>query len=459
MIKPDVLRELRDFLIMSFGELVFMLGYHLTAFALDVWVYQHTGSIAQFTLLIVWQTLPYVFIAPLAGVLVDRWPYRWTMIISDSCASLVTLGLALLLMGGRLEIWHIYAGTAISSCFNSFQSPAYHAATTVLVPKQHLGRANGIDEMVGSIAQLTAPLLAALLLQTIQLQGIMLLDFATIVFVIGSLLLVRFPDTKTVKIAASEDPESADKESILQEITYGWNYLTTRPGLLGLLIFFIACNFCIGVVEVLATPLVLSFASVTVLGTIVSISSGGRLVGSLLMTTWGGFQRQINTVLSFTLLSGLFIVLAGSRPSVGLFAVSGFCFFLGFAIMDCGPRVIFQKKVALEVQGRVFAFKDAIASVATPVAAVSAGLLADHIFEPLMSPGGALAGSIGLLIGVGPGRGMGLLYMIMGLAIVLTTAIAYQYPRLRQVEDELPDAIADEITLTSDEVAIARSLQ
>ena len=438
---------------MSFGELIFVLGCDLTAFALDVWVYQQTGSIAQFTFLIVCQTVPHVLIAPLAGVLVDRWPYRWTMIISDSCASLVTLGLALLLMGGRLEIWHIYVATAISSSFNSFQNPAYHAATTVLVPKQHLGRANGIDEMVGSIAQLTAPLLAAFLLQTIQLQGIMLLDFATIVFVIGSLLLVRFPDTKKVKIAASEDINSGKEDSLIQEITYGWTYLTTRPGLLGLLIFSIVCSFCIGVVEVLATPLVLSFTSVTVLGTIVSISSGGMLVGSLLMTTWGGFQRQINTVLSFTLLSGLFIVLAGLRPSIGLFAVSGFCFFLGFSIIDCGKRVIFQKKVALEVQGRVFALKDAIASVATPVAAVSAGLLADRIFEPLMSPGGALAGSIGLLIGVGPGRGMGLLYMIMGVAIVLATAIAYQYPRLRQVEDELPDAIPDDITLT--EVAIA----
>ena len=61
-----------------------------------------------------------------------------------------------------------------------------------------------------------------------------------------------------------------------------------------------------------------------------------------------------------------------------------------------------------------------------------------------MASNGALAGSIGQLIGVGPGRGIGLLFIVMGALTVLVTVVAYQYPPLRVVEDELPDAIADE---------------
>jgi hypothetical protein len=60
-----------------------------------------------------------------------------------------------------------------------------------------------------------------------------------------------------------------------------------------------------------------------------------------------------------------------------------------------------------------------------------------------MIPDGPLAGSVGQLIGVGPGRGIGLMFMVMGTLTMIVTVVAYLYPRLRLVEDELPDAIAD----------------
>jgi hypothetical protein len=61
-----------------------------------------------------------------------------------------------------------------------------------------------------------------------------------------------------------------------------------------------------------------------------------------------------------------------------------------------------------------------------------------------MIPDGPLAGSVGQLIGVGPGRGIGLIFMVMGTLTMIVTVVAYLYPRLRLVEDELPDAISDD---------------
>jgi hypothetical protein len=61
-----------------------------------------------------------------------------------------------------------------------------------------------------------------------------------------------------------------------------------------------------------------------------------------------------------------------------------------------------------------------------------------------MIPDGPLAGSVGQLIGVGPGRGIGLMFMVMGTLTMIVTVVAYLYPRLRLVEDELPDAISDD---------------
>jgi hypothetical protein len=205
-----------------------------------------------------------------------------------------------------------------------------------------------------------------------------------------------------------------------------------------------ASNFLVGIVDVLATPLVLSFASAAVLGTVLSIAGIGMLVGASVLSTWGGPQRLINSVFGFMLLSGLSILVAGVRPSVPLFALAAFLFFLGLPIMNGSIQVIFQRKVAPDMQGRVFALMGAIAGSSLPLAYLIAGPLADRVFEPLLAPGGLLVGSIGQLIGVGRGRGIGLMFIVIGALTMLATVVAYQYPRLRLLESELPDAIADE---------------
>jgi MFS family permease len=421
---------MRVFILIWFGQLISLIGSGLTGFALSVWVYQRTGSVTQFALISLSTTLPRIVISPLAGALIDRWNRRWIMIFSDSGAGLSTLVIAFPLATGCLEIWHIYLVTAAISTFSAFQLPAYSAATTLLVPKQHLDRANGMIQMGVGVAQLISPVLGGVLLATIQLPGVILLDCATFLFALVTLLSIRFPKAKTT--AAGE----AGKGSLLRETICGWTYISARPGLLGLLIFLAASNLLVGVVSVLATPLVLSFASPAVLGTILSISGSGMLMGSLVTIACGGPQHRINIVFCFMLLSGLCILVAGLRPCVPLFTLAAFLFFLGLPLINASTQVIFQKKVPPDVQGRVFAFNGAIAGASLPLASVVAGPLADQVFEPLMTTNGPLAGSIGRIIGVGPGRGIGLLFIVIGALTILATVAAYQYPCLRLVEDE-----------------------
>jgi hypothetical protein len=81
-----------------------------------------------------------------------------------------------------------------------------------------------------------------------------------------------------------------------------------------------------------------------------------------------------------------------------------------------------------------------------PLAYLLAGPLADNVFNPLLIEGGQLAGSIGQMIGVGPGRGIGLIYVVLGLLILVVTAVAFSYSHLRKIEEELPDMIPEIIT-------------
>ncbi|MDM9382025.1 MFS transporter [Chlorogloeopsis sp. ULAP01] len=437
MAKCFAIPQMWVFIFIWFGQLVSLIGSGLTGFALGVWVYQRTGSVTQFALISLFTTLPGILVSPLAGVLIDRWDRRWAMILSDSGAALSTFAIALLLLAGRLEVWQIYLASAVSSAFSAFQWPAYVAATTLLVPKQQLGRASGMVQLAEATAQILSPAIAGVLVGQIQVEGVILIDFATFVFSLFTLLSVRFPSPKTTTNS------QAGKSSLLQEASYGWSYISDRLGLLSLLIFIAAVNFLTGIVSVLVTPLALAFTSVAMLGQVLTTGGCGMLVGSLVVSVWGNFKRPIYAVFSFTLLGGLAIFLAGFKPLLPVFFVTAFVYFFGLPIINSASQVIWQKKVAPEVQGRVFAVRRAIAWAALPLAYPVAGVLADKVFEPLLAVNGALAGNVGQVIGIGKGYGIALLFVVIGTLTVVLTVAGYLYPRLRLVEEELPDAIAD----------------
>ena len=135
---------MRNFSIIWFGQLVSKLGSGLTGFALGVWMFQNTGSVTRYALIVMCAALPAPLLSPVAGALVDRWDRRRTMILSDTIAAVSTLVIALLLTAGGLEIWHIYLLTTVNAASSAFQVPAFSASTTLLVPKRHLVRAGGM---------------------------------------------------------------------------------------------------------------------------------------------------------------------------------------------------------------------------------------------------------------------------------------------------------------------------
>jgi MFS family permease len=388
-------KGVKTFTVIWLGQLVSLTGSGLTGFALGVWVYQRTGSVTQFALISLFTALPGIVFSPLAGAYVDRWDRRWAMIISDAGAGACTLVVALLLLADRLEVWQIYLLMAVSSTFSAFQWPAYSAATTMLVPKEHLGRASGMVQLGQAMAQIAAPTLAGVLMGLIQVEGVILIDFATFLFAVLTLLLVRIPRPE----ASAEG--QAGKGSIFREAAYGWKYIVARPGLLGLLLLFATTNFTTGIVQVLFTPLVLSFTTAAVLGTILSIGGLGFLAGSVTMGIWGGPEPHVHGIYAFLLLQGLVLFAAGVPPQVAILASAAFFFFFSLPIVNGCSQAIWQSKVAADVQGRVFAVRRMIAWSSLPLAYLAAGPLADRVFEPLMVEGGPLAASVGRILGTG----------------------------------------------------------
>lgn len=457
MEKPrlTVLSEMQLFLIVWVGQLIALIGSNTTAFALDIWVYNRTGSVTQFALVSLFNTLPLILISPIAGPLVDRWDRRKTMMIADILACFGTMAIGVLFITGRLEVWHIYLANTFTAIFMAFHSPAYTASTVLLVPKQHLNRANGLMSLMFGISIIIAPTLGGILLSIVHFPGIILFHLTSVLIAVVSLMFVRFPQVNTSDIATVGG-------SFVNQATYGGKYLTTRPGLLGLVLFSASSLYLVGGINVITVPLVLNFAPVSVLGTILSLFGIGLLVGGLLVSIWGGLERNIYAICGCMLLNGVFLFVAGLQPSLVIFTVSIFLFSLTQPIISSSTQAVMQNKVEPSVQGRVFAIKGAIEAAALPLGYITIGPLAENVFEPLMANHGSLAGSIGQIIGVGSGRGMGLLLIIMGVLTILETSIAYLYPRLRFVEDELPN-VSHPVTLatpaadmTSDTVSLTQ---
>jgi hypothetical protein len=155
--------------------------------------------------------------------------------------------------------------------------------------------------------------------------------------------------------------------------------------------------------------------------------------------------------LGFTLLLGSAIMLLGLRSTTLSVGIALFLVGVSISVANAHWLALIQTKVGLELQGRVLALIEMMEAAMLPLAFFLAGPLADAVFEPLLAANGLLADSVGLVVGVGPGRGIGFLLMLIGGCLLVLGAAGTGYRPLRFLEDDLPDAIPDAIILEDKE--------
>lgn len=429
---------MQTFFIVWIGQVVSLLGSKLTEFALGFWIldqtYQDTGTITQFALTILFMYLPKVIISPLAGVLVDRWNRRSVMIMSDFGTGIVTLIILSLVWSHNLAVGYIYLALIISSSLNAFQQPAYMAAIAQLVPAKNLSRANGMVQASFAIAKIAAPAIAGLLMKFLGLKTILSIDIATFIIAIITLVTVKFPNFKR---------HSKNKRKVVDQViadaVAGWNYIALRPGLARLVSFIAVSYFTMGMLEVVLWPLLYQPDSTDQLGIVLSLGGCGMLLGSILMSVWSGPKNRVQAIISFVGLQGIIVLIGGLKISPFILAIGIFGYLFSQPIIVSCNQAIWQSKVPTRLQGRVFALQQTLERSLAICAYLLAGPLVDNILNPLMTEGGVIAQLIGRFINTGMGQGVTLLLVLLGILNLIIVAIAYQEPRLRYLETELPD--------------------
>jgi predicted MFS family arabinose efflux permease len=434
----------QGFIVVWLGQVVSLLGSAMTWFALTVWVYELTEKATALALLSFFFYGPTILLSPLAGALVDRWNRKLLLILSDLAAALATLTVLLLFATGNVQLWHLYLIAILAGSFQALAYPAYSAAITVMVPKEHYARASGMFELAWSVSTVFAPLLAGILLDKIGITGIMIIDLSTFVFALGALLVVSIPQPPRSHAGRQ------GQGSIWKESAFGFRYIWERPSLLALLLLYAVGNLADYAGFTLFAPMLLARTggNELLLGSVQSAAAIGGLVGGALLSVWGGSKRRIHGVLLGWALSSMGMLLMGLGRGLLVWLLAAFIYAFLEPIVSGSNRAIWQSKVAPDVQGRVFSAQWLISQSTMPLAMLLVGPLADRLFEPAMMPGGSLVKQFGWLVGMGPGAGMALMICIAGVVGIILPLLGYAIRVVRDVENIMPDydAVSVEIS-------------
>jgi MFS transporter, DHA3 family, macrolide efflux protein len=426
----ESLRGLRTFGIVWSGQVVSLFGTSMTSFALAIWVWEQTGTATASVLVGVIGGISALLSKFFAGTLVDRWNRQSVMVVSDSISGLATVILLLLSLSGQLQVWHLYLAAAINAWVRTFQYLAYSAAITLIVPKAQYARARGLISLADYASLIGAPLLGGLLLSLFGLNGLLLVDFATFLFAVTMLLLIRIPQPDVQK--------ASQRVALWRDTLSGYQYIFQRRGLLGLLLIAFTFSLVEALGYPLITPLILARTGDEVLlGTIRAAQGVGGVLGGVLLTVWGGTKRRIHAVLIGVALTGLLgDALMGIGQGVLVWVTAAFFLEFFLPIVLGSYQAIWHDRVQPEMQGRVFAARDTIATFGEPISMLMGGVLSDTLLEPAMQRDGALAPLFGGIVGTGPGAGMALLLLTGGILTAVVGLSGYLFRSVRTVETE-----------------------
>jgi DHA3 family macrolide efflux protein-like MFS transporter len=441
-VKPTSVLSIRrpsgmaGFRVVWIGQLVSVLASNMSGFALSIWMYQQTGSATAMSAMQVSFLLPFMIVTPIAGAMVDRYNRKLMMMVSDLASVLATMGILALQTGGQLQFWHLYLANILYGLGNAFQWPAYSAAISTMIPKEHYGRANGMMSLIETGPAVFSPVLAGALLPFLGLNWILTIDVITFFLAIGTLSIVHIPQPeKTVE-------GQVGKGGILKEAAFGFKYIFARPSLRAYLFIILSLNLAIGFSDAVTAPMILARTnqdSVT-FGAVQTAGGVGGVLGGLIMGMWGGFKRRINTMLlGWPIFALIGCIGFGISCSPLAWIVTILIGRITFPITNGAAQSMWQVKVAPDVQGRVFAARRFIAWFTTPIMPLVAGGLADFVTEPLMHSQNALSKAMGWLVGGGAGAGMSLQFIFSGLLFLCVTLATLFNPKVLNMETILPD--------------------
>ena len=398
----------RRFLIVWTGQSLSAIGTVVSGVGVAVYVFVETGSAAWLGVLAALASVPYLLTAPLLSI-TDRFSRRSTMIVADAFAVVgpaAALGLAL---AGRLAIWHLVVAGFLGGVGNAFQWPAAQAAVPALVTPEALGRANGVDQLGHAAGMVLGPVVATPLVAWWGIEAVLAVDLATFLIAVGATLSVRFDDPPADESVTDDGTWTA---------LFTWLRVDGRP-LVTLLAAMAAVNFLLAFFNVSLLVVATDLGGTARAGVVMGAAGAAMVAGSLLSARRGVSDDRVGTFSCGILLAGGGSMVAAVRPSFTLLVLGVIIAVGSIPALGATVSTVFHERVPASMHGRMFGLRTAIGRSLEPIGAAVSGVVVARWAAPAMSDGGVLAGSVGSVIGVGPGRGAALVLGLVGVALLV----------------------------------------
>lgn len=400
---------MKKFLTIWIGELISNIGSGMTAFAVSIFVFQHTGSATWVSVAALLAYLPTILLNPIGGILADRYDRRLMMVCGDSFSAIGLLIIFISIQTGHVGVLPIFIGVTISSVFVALLEPAYKATITDLLSEEEYAKASGLVQIAGASKYLISPFIAGMILSVTDIRAILMIDIATFFVTVFTIAFVR-KSIHTVKT-------NKDSFNFFREFKEGVKSITCDKGVSSLVLLMAFICFFVAFIQTLMTPMILAFADAKTLGIMESVSAVGMLIGSVAIGVLK-IKKNYSRILMFSIMAaGVFMAMAGTTTNSWFIMAFCILFFTALPFINTCADVLIRIRIPNDVQGRAWGIISVLTQVGYVCAYAVCGVLADYVFGPLLMEDGILAGSAGRLIGTGEGRGIGLMLIISGMAM------------------------------------------
>ena len=333
---------------------------------------------------------PQVLLLPWTGYAADRFDRRKLLIATQASMGLLALGLGVLTVTGLVQLWHVYVFAFLLGCATAFDFPARQTFVSELVVEADLSNAVALNSTSFNIARMIGPALAGILIAGIGSGWVFLINAATFIAVISSLLLLRINELNV------KGRTTGTRGGLIE----GFRYIGRRSDLKAV----IAMLFLIGTFG-LNFPIFISTMSVTVFhagasqyGLLTSTMAIGSVVGALLAA--GRTKTHFSYLFGGAAVFGLGFALAAVMPNYWLFGLA--LVVIGVSAQTLTTTAISTAQLSTEpdMRGRVMAILIAITLGGTPVGAPLVGWVADTFGPRWALVVGAAAGFSAAVVGL-----------------------------------------------------------
>lgn len=422
------MKNYKIFILFWLSQSISQLGSAMTSFSLVLWTYEQNRSAMSVSLMSFCNYVPYILLSLFAGTFIDRHSKKAIMLISDSIAALCTLAVLVLAVSGRLEVWNIYAVNVVIGFMNAFQQPASAVAVGKMVPKEKLVNVSGMNSFSSNLVNVLTPVIAAFIYSFGGLETILLIDIISFLFAFFVLLFA---------VHISEEYEYKEKTSVLSGTVSGFRFLKKEKGLLFIMITLAMINFFSRLTyENILSPMILSRSGSSVtLGVVNAVMGIGGIVGGIIVSAGKASKNNIKMIYvsaAVSFLSGDLLMAVG-RNSV-MWSLAAFAASFPIAFIIAGQNVILYDRVPEEMQGRVFAVRNAIQFSTIPLGILLGGFLADYVFEPFMRSDNLLSNALSVIVGGGEGSGMAVMFLCTGISGSVISVLSYRSKEIQKLK-------------------------